>query len=364
MNPYLLLTPGPVSTSKLVKQAMLSDWCASDDNYHQEIVEVIRSKLVSLATMGEGYSSVLMQGTDTASLEACFGTLISNSDKVLIINNGADGKRMVQIAQSLKIAHTVIESVETTFLDLAAISKRLQDDPQITHIAMVHCETATGMLNPAQQVGNLAHEFGKVYFLDAMNTFGGIPFDLADWHVDVMISTASHCIQGVPGVGFVVCKQTLLEQSKGQARALSLDLYEQWHTMHTQQGKWCFNSPTHVVRSFYQALIELEREGGIAARYTRYLVNQQGLVLGMKALGFEPLLPEELHSPIVTAFHCSQAPEYNFHDFYEALKEQGFVIYPSTVTTADCVQIANIGEVYLKDIADFLNAVERSCFWL
>ncbi|NMM41799.1 2-aminoethylphosphonate--pyruvate transaminase [Pseudoalteromonas arctica] len=364
MNDYLLLTPGPLTTSATVKSAMLKDWCTWDDDYNHDIVESIRKQLVSLATKSEQYTCVLMQGSGTASVESALGSLVTTNDKLLIINNGAYGQRMTEIADYLNIDYHSLNYPETEQPVLQQISDILDTDPSITHVAMVHCETTTGMLNPVQHVGELVKSHNKVFILDAMSSFGGIEFDLAQLHVDVMISSSNKCIQGVPGFGFVVCKQALIVAAKGVARSLSLDLYAQWHCMQTQGGKWRFTSPTHVVRAFYQALLELKEEGGIAARAIRYQENQQLLVKGMRELGFNTLLDDELHSPIITSFYSPEDPGYQFKKFYHALKQQGFVIYPGKVSEADCFRIGNIGHVFEKDIQGLLTAIATCCYWL
>ncbi|MBB1384881.1 2-aminoethylphosphonate--pyruvate transaminase [Pseudoalteromonas sp. SG45-5] len=363
MNDYLLLTPGPLSTSDTVKKAMLKDWCTWDDEYNQGVVQAIRAKLVALATAHPGYTSVLMQGSGTASVESALGSLIKSSDKLLVINNGAYGERIGEIAAYLNINTHIINYTETQLPNVTDIEAVLLNDSDITHIAMVHCETTTGMLNPAEAVGQLAKTYNKVFVLDAMSSFGGIPFDLADWHVDVMISSANKCIQGVPGFGFVICKHHLLAQSEGVSRSLSLDLFAQWHCMEKNNGKWRFTSPTHVVRAFYQALVELEEEGGITERYKRYKENQHILVKGMKKLGFSPLLDTSVHSPIITSFLSPTGQDYDFKTFYNALKNQGFVIYPGKVSDADCFRIGNIGHVFAADMHRLLDAVASNLYW-
>ncbi|EOX1814510.1 2-aminoethylphosphonate--pyruvate transaminase [Vibrio cholerae] len=358
-NAYLLLTPGPLSTSESVREAMLKDWCTWDDDYNIEIVEEIRRKLATLATTQSGYTAVLMQGSGTASVEAAIGSVMLPTDKLLVIDNGAYGARIAQIAQYLNIACRVIACGETTLPNLDEIADILIGDVQITHLAMVHCETTTGMLNPVADIAKLAKQHGKSVILDAMSSFGGIPMDIGAMGIDFMISSANKCIQGVPGFGFVIAKRSELEQCQGRARSLTLDLYDQWQCMEKNHGKWRFTSPTHTVRAFYQALIELENEGGIAARYQRYQTNQSKLVKGMRELGFVPLLPEKLHSPIITSFYSPEDSDYQFAEFYQRLKQHGFVIYPGKVSHADCFRIGNIGEVYPQDIDRLLCAIQQ-----
>ncbi|HDZ9133311.1 TPA: 2-aminoethylphosphonate--pyruvate transaminase [Vibrio cholerae] len=362
-NAYLLLTPGPLSTSESVREAMLKDWCTWDDDYNLEIVEVIRRKLVTLATTQSGYTSVLMQGSGTASVEATIGSVMLPTDKLLVIDNGAYGARIAQIAQYLNIACRVIAPGETTQPNLDEIADVLTHDPAITHVAIVHCETTTGMLNPIAEVAKIAKQHGKRVILDAMSSFGGIPMDIGALGIDFMISSANKCIQGVPGFGFVIAKRSELEQCQGRARSLTLDLFDQWQCMEKNHGKWRFTSPTHTVRAFYQALLELESEGGIAARYQRYQTNQTQLVKGMRELGFAPLLPEKLHSPIITSFYSPEHSDYQFAEFYQRLKQQGFVIYPGKVSHADCFRIGNIGEVYPQDIERLLSAMQHAIYW-
>lgn len=360
---YLLLTPGPLTTSRTVKEAMLFDSCTWDDDYNLGVVQVIRQRLVELATPANGYTSVLLQGSGSYAVEAVLGSAIGAQGKVLIISNGAYGARMIEMAKLMCIAHHPYDCGEVARPDAAAIERILQTDPAITHIAMVHSETTTGMLNPIEEVAALAKRYDKRYIVDAMSSFGGIPMDVAALNIDYLISSANKCIQGVPGFAFVIAREAELANCQGRSRSLSLDLYAQWRCMEDNHGKWRFTSQTHTVLAFAQALKELAEEGGVRARHQRYSTNQRRLVAGMRALGFQPLLDDSLHSPIITAFYSPDAPQYRFKDFYQRLKEQGFVIYPGKVSQSDCFRIGNIGEVYDADITALLAAIKNAMYW-
>ena len=360
---YLLLTPGPLTTSRTVKEAMLYDSCTWDDDYNLGVVQAIRRQLVGLATSEAGYSAVLLQGSGSYAVEAVLGTALGPGAKVLIISNGAYGARMIEMASLMGINHRVCDVGEVNAPDPMAIETILQQDGAITHIAMVHCETTTGILNPVAEVGELAVRYGKRYIVDAMSSFGGIPLDVARLNIDFLISSANKCIQGVPGFAFVIARQSELAQCEGHSRSLSLDLYAQWRCMEDNHGKWRFTSPTHTVLAFAQALKELADAGGVAARHRRYRSNQRQLVAGMRALGFHTLLDDALHSPIITAFYSPDAPQYQFSAFYQKLKAQGFVIYPGKVSRSDCFRIGNIGEVYAGDITALLAAVDGASYW-
>jgi 2-aminoethylphosphonate-pyruvate transaminase len=361
-NPYILLTPGPLSTSKTVKAVMLRDWCTWDTDYNS-IVTDLRTRLAAMASATPGYTATLMQGSGTFCVESCIGTLIPEGGSLLVLANGAYGARIAKIARVLCIPVVEEDFGETNPVDPARVTALLAAHPGITHTAVVHCETTTGMLNPIKEIGAAVKAAGKTYIVDAMSSFGGIPIDMADIGADALISSANKCIQGVPGFGFVLARRDVLEGCAGQARSLSLDLYDQWQAMETGGGKWRFTSPTHVVRAFAQAMDELAAEGGVAARFARYSGNQKALVAGMAALGFGTLLPAALQSPIITSFLSPSHPDYAFKPFYDRLKTKGFVIYPGKVTTADTFRIGNIGEVSPADIERLLSAVKESMYW-
>ena len=367
-NPYLLLTPGPLSTSPTVRQAMLKDWCTWDDDYNQ-LVESIRARLVTLALPKapeklDEYTSVLMQGSGSASVESVIGSVIGSDDKLLILANGAYGKRIGQIAQVLGIQNKLWDFGESGAVDLFALETLLSEETDFTHVAVVHCETTTGRLNPIEAIAPIVKKFGCKFIVDAMSSFGGIPIDVSELGIDFLISSANKCIQGVPGFGFVIAQRQALEASKGNARSLALDLYDQWKGMEDGNGKWRFTSPTHTVRAFDQAMLELAEEGGIEARYQRYKENHRVLVEGMRSLGFETLLDDPVQSPFITTFFNPDHQAYNFRAFYDRLKAEGFVIYPGKVSDADCFRIGNIGHVFPEDMARLITAIEGQRYWL
>ena len=362
-NPYLLLTPGPLSTTPTVKSVMMRDWCTWDEDYNG-LVQGIRRRLTALATGEAGYTSVLMQGSGTFCVESVIGTALPEDGKLLVLANGAYGLRIAEIARRLGITYELLDSGELDQPDVGTLEEILSKDSQITHVAAVHCETTTGMLNPVAEIGRIVKRHSRCFILDAMSSFGGIPMDVADLGADFLISSANKCIQGVPGFGFVVALQSALEDCSGRARSLSLDLYDQWHEMEHKDGKWRFTSPTHTVRAFERALHELDLEGGVSARYARYSENHQLLIEGMTRLGFKCLLPESFQSPIITSFLNPDSPGYNFRSFYDALKTRGFVIYPGKVTVADTFRIGNIGHVQPENIRELIGAVQASMTWL
>lgn len=353
-----MLTPGPLTTSERVKEAMLSDWCTWDEDYNVGIVEEIRKSLVALATKHvEEYTSVLMQGSGTYCVEAVLGSALKPGDKLVIFSNGAYGNRMGVIADRQGIAYDMMAFVETMQVEPEVVDRYLSQHGDITHVAFVHCETTTGVLNPLEPLARVVKKHGKKLIVDAMSSFGGIPLDVFELGIDFLISSANKCVQGVPGFGFIIARGSELMRCKGVSRSLSLDIYDQWDTMEKGHGKWRFTSPTHVVRAFKEALEELEAEGGVEARHARYRENHDVLVRGMEALGFRTLLPADIQSPVITSF-LYPAADFDFKGFYARLKAKGFVIYPGKISQADTFRIGNIGDVFPQDFERLVMAVK------
>lgn len=351
--PYLLLTPGPLTTSRGVREAMLRDYCTWDDDYNS-IVTDIRRRLVQLAApeRPEKFTAVLMQGSGTFCVEATLGSVVPPRGKVLVVNNGAYGARLREICRQLRIEHVERKWTEVESADPESVDQLLAGDSAITHVAVVHCETTTGMLNPVERIGDAVKRRGRKLIVDAMSSLGGIPLTMDSLGADFLVSSANKCIQGVPGFGLVIANRELLGETAGWARSLSLDLHGQWLEMETKGGKWRYTSPTHVVRAFAQALDELDAEGGVTARNLRYAANHAALVTGLRGIGFKTLLPDALQSPIITSFVFPDDPRFNFQDLYDGLKSRRFVIYPGKVSQAETFRVGNIGHVFPPDMVE------------
>ncbi len=349
MPDYKLLTPGPLTTTKTVKEQMLTDHCTWDEDY-KKITRSICERLLKFAHVSEPeYTAVLMQGSGTFGVESVLTSVIGENDTLLIAANGAYGKRMADIAAHAGLNYILYLEDYSKRPSAEKIAQYIKENPQITHVSMVHSETTSGMLNDINSVAKVVKAAGKTFIVDAMSSFGGVDIEVGRLGIDFIISSANKCIQGVPGFSFIICKSEKLKTSKGKARSLSLDLYDQWETMH-KDGKWRFTSPTHVVLAFDKALDEMEQEGGIAARSLRYRENNALLISRMKEMGFTTYIDEELQGPIITTFFYPDNVSYDFAEMYNYIKDRGYAIYPGKVTDAETFRIGNIGEIYKEDI--------------
>ena len=352
----LLFTPGPLTTSLQVKQAMLHDAGSWHADFNA-LVASVRGRLLGLAgvSSGTGWTVIPLQGSGTFGVEAVFQSCVPPQGKVVVLTNGAYGDRIVQMLEHASIDHVVLATAEDTPAEPETLEECLEADKTVTHVAVVHCETTTGLLNPISALGQVAKCHDKVFIVDAMSSFGGMPIDFEGCGIDFLVSSSNKCIEGVPGFSFIFCRGEVLLACEGWARSLSLDLLGQLQGFE-RNGQFRFTPPTHVMLAFDQALRELEAEGGVAARHERYVRNHTTLMVGMRGLGFRPYLDPSVQSPIITTFQYPTS-EFDFSGFYRALSERGFIIYPGKLTRVNTFRIGNIGRLFPADMEQLVHAI-------
>jgi 2-aminoethylphosphonate-pyruvate transaminase len=334
---------------------MLRDW-GSRDGAFVALNDRVRERLVHLAG-GEGtHVAVLLQGSGTFAVEAMLGTFVPRDGKILILVNGVYGHRMAQIARTLGRAHAVLETPEDVCPDPRAVAQALASDPAVTHVAIVHCETTSGILNPLAEVAAVVAAAGRRLLVDSMSAFGALPADAREIPYDALVSSFNKCLEGVPGAAFAVCRTSALEASVGHAHSVVLDLHDQWHFME-RTGQWRFTPPTHVVAAFERALAEHAEEGGVAGRGERYRRNCRVLVEGMRGMGFQTLLPDALQAPIIVTFRMPADPRFDFKAFYDGLARRGYLIYPGNLTTIESFRIGCIGRLSADHMRGALGAI-------
>jgi 2-aminoethylphosphonate-pyruvate transaminase len=237
----------------------------------------------------------------------------------------------------------------------------LKSDPSITHVAVIHCETTTGIINPIEEYGRIVKAHNCIYIVDAMSSFGAYPIDLKTCGIDFLISSSNKNIEGVPGFSFVLARMEAFNAAKelGLARTLSLNLVDQWEGLESD-GQFRFTPPIHSILAFHQALIELEQEGGVKARGTRYRKNYETTLSSMQKMGFKTYLKPEDQGYIITSFYYPDHPNFNFQQFYERLSEKGHVIYPGKLSHADCFRIGHIGRIGISDVRNLMSAIAKT----
>jgi 2-aminoethylphosphonate-pyruvate transaminase len=359
MTDKLLFTPGPLTTSETVKKAMVRDLGSRDYEFIQAVKE-IRELLLKTAGLQEptNYDAILMQGAGTFGVESVISTVIPKDGHFLVIKNGAYGERIANMANIHNIQTSVISCTENEIPSVELVEQFLKANPTVTHVAIVHCETTTGIFNDIETIGKMLKAYNVTYIVDAMSSFGAVPVDFEKAGIDYLISSSNKCIEGVPGFSFVIANTQNLTKCKGQNRTLSLDLFAQWEGLNAN-GQFRFTPPIQSMLAFRQALRELEEEGGVLARAERYKNNYQSLMKGMRTLGFKEYLEPEKQGYIITSFLYPENPEFDFTSFYEALNEKGLVIYPGKLSQADCFRIGNIGKLYPKDLESLLKGIEE-----
>ena len=337
----LLLTPGPLTTSAATKEVMSNDWGSRDVEFIA-LLKSIRTRLVDIARAGSDGECVLMQGSGTFAIEAALSCFVPRDGKALVVVNGAYGKRAVRILKTLGRAHGVLECGEAETPDPAALETALANDPTITDVFLVHCETTSGIVNPLAGLCAAVKSHGRRVIVDAMSSFGALPIDMLELDIDVLVSSANKCLEGVPGFAYVIAGRDLLHEAEGRSHSLSLDLHDQWQAME-RTGQFRFTPPTHTLVAFDRALDEHAQEGGVSGRLARYARNRDVLVAALRDMGFHPLLADEHAGPIIQTFHSPRDPNFDFDRFYEALRERGYAIYPGKLTNAQTFRIGTIG---------------------
>jgi 2-aminoethylphosphonate-pyruvate transaminase len=352
-----LFTPGPLTTSRSVKEAMLRDVGSRDDEF-VGTVRRVRNQLLSIAGVSQqaGYESVPMQGSGTYMVESVISSVIPPGGQLFAIVNGAYGERIVAIAKRYGIDTIVLRAGENELPEISEVEGTLARSPRIHMTAVVHCETTSGIINPIKSIGDIVSKYRSLYLVDSMSAFGAVPIDLPECHIDFLVSSANKCIEGVPGFAFAICRREALLAAEGVARTVSLDLLAQWQALE-KNGQFRFTFPTHALLAFEQALKELEAEGGVDGRGRRYRENYETLKHGMSELGFQAYVPERLRGNIITSFRYPTDARFDFSEFYNRLIEKGFVIYPGKVSDADCFRIGTIGRLFPTDVTALLAAV-------
>lgn len=351
----LLLTPGPLTTSAATKAAMLRDWGSWDSDFHGLTAD-IRAYLLACANATDSHVCVPMQGSGTFAVEATLGTLCALDKPTLVLCNGAYGQRMVRLLERMGRPVYKLDMGDLAAPRAADLHAFLDSHPDVANVAVVHCETSTGILNPIAELAAVCAERDKGFIIDSMSAFGAIPIDAQQLPFTALVSSANKCFEGVPGFGFALVERQALEQSAGRCHSLSLDLHDQWSYME-RTGQWRFTPPTHVLAAFHQALAEHRAEGGVTARHQRYRARHERMVAGLRSLGLRTLLEDAWLSPIITTFLAPEHPNFEFTTFYEQIKAQGFLIYPGKLTEQETFRVGHIGQLSANDAERLVDAV-------
>ncbi|WP_288439940.1 2-aminoethylphosphonate--pyruvate transaminase [uncultured Pseudomonas sp.] len=354
-NAPVLLTPGPLTTSMRTRQAMLVDWGSWDRDFNQLTANVCE-QLLAIVGANASHHCVPLQGSGTFAVEAAIGTLVPRDGKVLVLINGAYGQRLAKICQVLGRSYSVFETSEDQPTTAADVQRLLAGDPAVSHVALIHCETSTGILNPLADIAQVVQRHGKRLIIDAMSSFGALPIDAREIPFEALIAASGKCLEGVPGMGFVFAEKNALAGAQGNAHSLAMDLHDQ-HAYMAKTGQWRFTPPTHVVAALYEALQQYHEEGGLPARHQRYAENCKTLLQGMAAIGLRTFLPANIQAPIIVTFHAPRDPRYQFKDFYERVKAKGFILYPGKLTQVETFRVGCIGVVGADGMQAAVNAV-------
>jgi 2-aminoethylphosphonate-pyruvate transaminase len=353
MPDWILLNPGPANTTPSVRRALvMPDLCHREPEFFQ-IMRSCRERLVRLAGGGADWTAVLFTGSGTAAVEAALASVVPPDRAVLVVNNGVYGDRMVRICRAHGLRHHRLDYDLTTPVSPADVERVLAAQPEISHVALVHHETTTGLLNPVAAVVEAAARRGRRVLVDAMSSLFGEPLDLAPDGLDFVVASANKCLGGIPGVAFVLARRSALEALRGrEPRSVYLDLWTHW--VEQEADNTPFTPAVQVMHALEQALVELEQEG-VANRIARFAENARVLRAGLTALGLEILVPEGARSSILTTFRLP--PGVGYDALHDAMKRRGYIIYAGQgAIRSYAFRVANMGTLTPADMKAVVDA--------
>jgi 2-aminoethylphosphonate-pyruvate transaminase len=348
-----LFTPGPLTMSRRVAAAMTEDWGSRDPAFIALTASLLDG-LKRLVEADEGYALVPIQGSGTYAVEAAIGSVVPRDGRLLVVDNGHYADRIVRIAEAIGRPCRVLKLPDDAPLDAAPVERALAADPSITHVAAVHLETVSGLVNPIEAIARAVAGAGRKLLVDAMSTFGAFDLRTSRIPYEALIFSSNKCLQGPPGVAFVLARESALVA--GNSHSVALDLQAQWE-YYGRTGQWRFTPPTHVVAATREALAELDEEGGPAARLARYADNAAALLAGCRGLGLATLLDERHLGPTIVAFRNPKDPRFSFDDLYAWLAREDLYIYPGNLSGAPCFRIGCIGDLHRADMLRLVEAM-------
>ena len=354
----ILLNPGPATTTDSVKYAqVVPDICPREKEFCR-LMNQIREKLVRVVNGDDRYTAIPFASSGTGAMDACISSVLAEGKKILVVNNGAYGKRMVEIARTYYGNERVVvyELPWGDYPQESEVERILSRDGAIAAIVLVHHETTTGMLNPVENITRIAHKRDVDVVVDTVSSYAGIVIDVRKDDIDYLFSTSNKCIQGMAGISFVICKKDKLKKTASNpVKNYYFNLFRQF-SYFEKTGEMQYTPPVQIAYALDRALDEFfdETAGG---RSRRYADSWKALVEGLKALGFTFLVPMEQQSKLLTAVIEPTDPHYDFTGMHDYLFERGFTIYPGKGAKENTFRVANIGAIDKEDIGRFLDAL-------
>jgi len=354
---WILLNPGPANTTASVRQALVMDDLCHREPECFEMMRRCRDRLVALAGAGPDFTAILFTGSGTAAVEAAIASALPAGKALLVVDNGVYGDRMGRIARAHGIPVRAVTSDIFTPVDPAAVERTLREHAEISHVAVVHHETTTGLLNPVADVARVADRLGRRVIVDAMSSLFGERLEVAQDGIDFVAASANKCLQGIPGVSFVLARRAAVDAlADGAPRSVYLDVHG--HYASQEQDNTPFTPAVQVLHAMEQALVELEAEG-VKRRIERYAESARVLREGMTRLGLEILVPEPARSNTLTTFRLP--PGVTYDTLHDAMKRRGYIIYAGQgALKRYAFRVANMGTLTPTDMEGVVAAFAAS----
>ncbi|HEY0073015.1 MAG TPA: alanine--glyoxylate aminotransferase family protein [Abditibacteriaceae bacterium] len=240
-----------------------------------------------------------VSGTGTAGMEAALCNLIEPGDEVLVCVFGYFSNRMKQMAERMGAQVTAIEMPWGRIFEPEQIETALKGMKAPKVVAVVHAETSTGILQPIEEIVQIAHRYGALVVADAVTSLGGCPLLIDEWQVDACFSGTQKCIGAPPGLSPITFSPNAMQKIRD--RNVRGNLVQSWYLdMSLVETYWGdtgggrayhHTAPSNALFGLYEAarLILVE---GLENRWARHELHSRALMAGLQQMGLEPFAQE------------------------------------------------------------------------
>ena len=335
----LLLNPGPVILSDRVRKALADGDCCHREAEFADLTREVLSRLQDVYE-ARGYTAILVSGSGTCAVEAMLASLAPAESRTLVVANGVYGERMASMLEAHGKPVSTMTGNWLVGIDIDAVTDRLRNDDNITHVASVHHETTTGRLNDIASLGAVCRKLGRHLLLDAVSSFGAESIHFEDWNIAALAGTANKCLHGAPGVSFVMADHERMRHRREPVGSVYLDLYRYFDL---QQASGFSPSPrrsmlcSHSVKPWRNWRTAVAGAPGVRTIFPR----MSAVAATLDEAGVSPLLPADESSSVLRAWRLPEGSDYAT----PARRSQG----------GECRHLLGPGFVGEGDFSDFLH---------
>jgi 2-aminoethylphosphonate-pyruvate transaminase len=352
---YMLLNPGPVNTTATVKSALVHHDVCHRDSTFSELMVSLTGKLRRIYRGTPHHTVFPITGSGTAAMEAALVSSVPPDKKILIVDNGAFGERLVEVARVHEMNVLHVRYAWGEAVEVADIARALEQHPDVAVVAMIHHETSVGLLNPVREIGALCRRHDALLVVDAVSSLGAEDLDVVRDNIDICYGSANKCLHAVSGASFMCVSPRVWPRIEAlRPRAYYLDI-RRYRRYMDELAQTPFTPAVSVYFALDAACSEFLADGH-AARFEMYRSRNRKLREGLAALGMPSLTRTGRESSSIVT--CRLPDGVAYAALYEAVKVRGIIVYGCKGILAErYLQIANMGHLGEDAIDQFLRVL-------